>query len=227
VWSLSRRLGMITIGQAPREDLEDQVAPYLPPDVELYQVGALDDVSPRELAALAPRAGEDVYVTRLRDGPSVVLARRRLIPLVRAAVRRVEEAGVAPAVLMCTGRFPPLTERSVLLEPDRVVGRLVDALRPRRLGVLVPLPEQVGQLDGKWRRRGRALNVQAASPYDPGSGALDDAARALAAWEPDLVVMDCMGYTDAHRRRVRRHVGCPVVLSVSAVAAVAAQLLAN
>jgi len=63
-----------------------------------------------------------------------------------------------------------------------------------------------------------------ASPYSPSAeDRLDDAARELAA--TDFIVMHCMGYTDAMRRRVARVSGRPVLLARRLVAGAVTQLL--
>jgi protein AroM len=48
----------------------------------------------------------------------------------------------------------------------------------------------------------------------------------MAARRPDLVVLDCMGYTQADKERIRRVAGCRAVLAVSVAARALQELLA-
>ena len=58
-------VGMITIGQSPRSDVVPDMVEILGPGVEIRERGALDGLSPREIAALAPAPDDDLLVTRL------------------------------------------------------------------------------------------------------------------------------------------------------------------
>jgi protein AroM len=62
----------------------------------------------------------------------------------------------------------------------------------------------------------------------PGSNdeAVDAAAREMAALSPDLVVMDCMGYTSTNKARVRQAYSGPVILAIAAAARVIEELTA-
>jgi protein AroM len=68
------------------------------------------------------------------------------------------------------------------------------------------------------------LTVVAASPYgDPSE--LDEATGKLKKEAPEVVVMDCMGYTMKMQDRVREQTGAPVVLARSIVARVVREMI--
>src|SRR5256885_7938966 len=71
------RVGMVTIGQAPRVDVVPAMADVLGPDVEIIERGALDGLGGDEIAQLAPESDDEVLVTRLTDGSSVFVGKRR------------------------------------------------------------------------------------------------------------------------------------------------------
>ena len=220
----TRLLGLVTIGQAPRDDVLPQILPFLPPDLPIRQAGALDDLTPEQIARLAPRPGEYILHTRLRDGTSVTVARERLLPLLQAQLDRLAAEGANPIILLCTGEFPTLTCPVVLIEPDRLVLGVVSGLRPQRLGVLLPLPNQIDEVREKWAAVGSELTFAAASPYADLS-AVAAAAEELGRYPPDLIVMDCIGYTPAHKRLVVEATGRPVILSSAIVGRIAGELL--
>lgn len=192
--------------------------------VTVVEAGALDGLAPDEVAGLAPAPGEPVLVTRLRDGSSVRVAHRlvlpRLVRQVEALARRVDAV-----LLLCTGSFPPFHVDCPVLYPDRLLQHFVGAVAPSgHLGVVTPDEGQVEEQAGRWSRVAARVTVRAASPYgDPSR--LVEAARSLAALEVDLVVLDSVGYNLGAKRTVREVVGVPVVLPRTVLARAAAELL--
>jgi len=142
-------LGVVTIGQSPRADLTGELAAYLPAGTRVLERGALDDLTSSAIAALAPHADEDTLTSRLRGGESVVLDRRRLVPLLEGAVFALEREGAKLNLLVCTGTFPPIRHRQPLLDAERLlvsgVSAVVHGSGP--LGVVVPL---AGRHGGAW-----------------------------------------------------------------------------
>lgn len=64
--------------------------------------------------------------------------------------------------------------------------------------------------------------MAASSPYEELN--IEDTAKELKAKGVDLLVLDCMGYTEQHKRRVKSATDLPVILSRSIVARVAAEM---
>lgn len=212
-------IGLVTIGQAPRNDI---AATMLGTDHQqlALQTGALDLLGLDQIRQLAPRPGEPVLVTRLLDGSEVSLARPRLIPHLQSAVDRAAQSGATAICVLCTGSFDGLTSQRQLLFPDRVVRGVVDALLPEgAIGVMMPHSDQEAGMIEKWGTPQRRVVVDTVSPYQapvaPGS-----AGRRLESSGADLIVMDCMGYTRDMLTTVRDHVSVPVILSNSLVGAV-------
>ena len=219
-----RVLGLVTIGQSPRDDVLPQMTPVLPDDLGIRQMGALDDLNPGQINELAPGPEDYVLHTRLRDGSSVTIGRGPIVPLVQACIDQLEEGGANPILLLCTGEFPELRRQGLLIEPDRLLLSIVRGLGVRRLGVMVPLSSQVGEMTEKWDGIDVDVTWAAASPYAE-RDEVTPTARELSGQELDLVVMDCMGYTQVHKRTVSQATGRPVMLASSMVARVVGELL--
>jgi protein AroM len=220
------RIGMITIGQAPRVDVVPAMARLLGPEVEIVERGALDVHTREEIAALAPADGDQVLVTRLVDGTSVFVGKRHITSRVQRRIEEVEALGVAFTVLLCTGEFPALRAARPLLEPDKVVrGVLAGVSFPGRLGVLTPSVRHVEQTAVRWRAHGFDPVVAPLSPYDGhGDEGVEDAIAAFDRGRAGLVLMDCMGFQARTRDRIRAALGVPVVVANLLVARVAAEL---
>jgi protein AroM len=222
--SQGRVLGLVTIGQSPRDDVMPHITPFLPRDVELRHKGALDGLTHGQILRLGPGPDDYVLHTRLRDGSGVTIGREPIVPRVQACINELEAEGANPILLLCTGEFPELSSRGLLVEPDRLLLNVIRGLGARRLGVMVPLAAQIGELTGKWDSLGAEVAFVAASPYAD-QARVARAAEELAGRELDPVVMDCIGYTQAHKRTVRQATRRPVMLASSTVARVVGELL--
>ncbi|MFQ5855881.1 MAG: AroM family protein [Anaerolineae bacterium] len=217
-------LGIVTLGQAPRSDVVPQMRRYLPTGTRILEAGALDGLTVHEVREFRPRPGEYVLTTRMANGESVVVSKERLMPRLRAAFQRVLQHGADTVLLLCTGEFPELSGQALVVEPDRMLRHFVLAFRPQRLGVLIPLPEQVEEARARWSEVTPELAVAPASPYgDPNR--IPQAALELLDQEPELIIMDCMGFQEEHRQAVKTVTGAPTVLANAAISRLLAEVL--
>lgn len=224
VMSCAPRLGVVTIGQSPRTDMVPEMARWLG-EAKIVERGALDGLSPAEISALRPVTSDYTLVTRLRDGTSAVVAKRHIVPRIQQAIDDLERTGVDATVLVCTGTFPPFSHHRPLLFAERLLVEGVRAVAGgSRLGVICPLSAQEGLTREKWEPVAGEVYVASASPYD-NPGALEAAARVLKDAGVDYVVLDCMGYTQAMKEKVRLATGVPVLLARSIVARLVAEVL--
>ena len=221
---MKMRLGIITIGQAPRVDVVPEMAEVLGPSVEIMERGALDGLSPAEIAGLAPTEGDEILVTRLADGGSVFVAKRAITPRVQRKIDELEAMGVAMTLVLCTGTFRGLTATRPLVEPDKVLAGVLRGVRfSGRLGVVAPSERHVAQTGARWTGYGFDPAVVSVSPYRE-SESLGAAAEVLRAAGVGLVLLDCMGFRREAREDLRRAVDVPVIVANLVVARVIAEL---
>lgn len=211
------RLGLVTIGQAPRADLSEDLHALLPAEAEVTEHGALDGLTGAEIAALAPRPGESALTSRLRDGGSAVFGHDQAVPLVEQAVGRAEASGADATLLLCSGEFPAVRHGRPLFLTERLAhdatASLLRGLGSDRLGIVRPLPEQTAEALPQWGHSigVRPVAVSAASPYTGTREEIASAAREVARTS-DLVVLDCIGFDEEMRRAaVAAGDGTPVV----------------
>ena len=205
-------LGCVTIGQAPRDDIVSSMLPGTTQGV--VQAGALDELTMDEIRALHPTHDEHPLVSRLRTGEQVRLSKMRLLRHLQAALNRVEGEGATVTCVLCTGAFPGLTAQGRLVFPDQLLRSVVDVLLPAgTLGVLMPDVGQAELMRSKWEKVDRELLLATASPYIDGDSDFASAADALRSGQPELIVMDCMGYTRAMQGWVGAGGNVPVMLS--------------
>src|SRR5206468_8993760 len=87
-------VGLVTIGQSPRVDVVPDMAAILGSGVTVRERGALDGLGRAEIAALAPRHGDDILVTGLADGTAAFVAKPHIVTRVPAVIVGPARAGV-------------------------------------------------------------------------------------------------------------------------------------
>src|SRR5438034_10613382 len=97
------RVGLVTIGQAPRVDVVPEMAELMRPGIEILERGALDGLSRPEIERLAPEGDNEILVTRLSDGHSVFVGKEKITPLVQRRIDELEADGATMSVVLCTG----------------------------------------------------------------------------------------------------------------------------
>ena len=208
-----RTLGIVTIGQSPRDDMREEIRAAAGAPLRIVEAGALDRLDGRGIAALRPQGPDDVLVTRLRDGSQVTIGEAAVVPWLEGAIADVEKAGADVTLVVCTGSFPPLRHTRPLLFAGPLLTAGVAALaRGMRVDIFCPDPRQVDITRAKWRAAGVVpVSVHAASPYVDAGRAVREAAGEVAAGEADVIVLDCMGYTEAMAAAVAAQTGIAAV----------------
>ena len=213
------------IGQTPRTDVIPEISAILG-DVEVREAGALDGLSRAEIAGLVLQCGDYVLVTRLADGSSVQVAERHIMPRVAAKIKEHFDAGVPLVLLLCTGEFPEFPEGGLLVRPQRVLFHVVRAVAEgKRLGILTPSADQVPQSEERWRQLGGAVKSVPASPYVDAEAAVERASRELGEWGAELLILDCIGYSESMRRAAGAVAGAPAVSGRGMTARVIRELI--
>lgn len=218
-----KKIGLITIGQSPRADVLPEIREVLEgTKIEITECGALDRLSREEIAALAPKRGEYVLVTRLRDGSEVIVSRERILPLMQKCVDTLEPE-VDVLGLLCTGEFPELKSRKLLIEPSGLLLKVVESLKVSKLGIVVPNPAQIDLTKRKWGGVALDLVVISVSPYSETVDSLAKAAEELR--DRDLIVLDCVGFSTQAKKAVAAASGKPVIIPRTLMARVLRELV--
>jgi len=222
VGAVQLKIGMITVGQSPRDDVVGEIGEILG-QVEIVERGCLDELTNEQIESLKPGEGEPFLVTKLRDGSSGQVSKEKTMQLLQKCVKELEKEDVSSIVLLCTGDFPNLESKKPLIQPGKLIRGLIEAMltTEEKLGIIVPHSEQEGQTQKKWSH----LNpvVEAASPYD-NSARIQEAAKKLRAENVDLTVLDCIGYTIQMKQTVKEITGKPVILARTLLARVLREL---
>lgn len=215
------RIAFVTVGQSPRDDVLPEILSSLHGQAEVTEFGALDGLQNEEIEALAPVNGERRLCTRLRSGRQVITSKNKTALRLNSIFGELEQKDFNIIVLLCTGYFKNVHCKGLFVESQRLVDNFVAALAfgGKSVGVMVPLAEQIEE-EGAPVTYERA-KVACASPYS--GDRLREAGGELS--ETDIIVMHCMGYSEAMRQTVAEASGKPVILARRVVAAGIDQLI--
>lgn len=221
-------IAMITVGQAPRDDLVPHMEAVFSRKVDVWQAGVLDGLSGEAMAELWPDPGEVGIVARLLDGSNTLLSHTKILPRVQALVDRAVARRASPIVVLCGADWSTLRSPTLIVNPGKVFPAIISALASGwRLGVIKPSAGQILQAQRQFAERGIDAVVTAASPYT-GEQRLRDvrtAAGQLRAAAIDLVWMSCVGMDEAMRTIVQEVTGKPVILARTILARVIDEFL--
>ena len=217
-----RRLGVVTIGQSPRDDVVPELRALLPKNVIVVETGALDGLSKEEIPP--PQAPERTLVTRLSDGTELQVDKAFVHGRLEAAVRSLETR-VDLIAYLCSGDLPEFPARVPILIPHRLLEGYLKAIRfPGPIGVLVPAPAQVKPALEELESWGVPALGQAVSPYSQASR-VGEAARRLASEGAAAILLHCFGFDLAMRKEAAHASRLPVISVRSLLARALCELL--
>jgi len=219
------KIGMVTIGQSPRNDLISEIRGILG-RLEIVERGCLDELTKEHMESLEPKEREPFLVTLLRDGSSVQVSREKAISLLQQRIKELEDEDVTLIVVLCTGDFPNFKSKKLIIEPGKLIHKIVQGMltKEKKLGVIIPSSEQIEQTKKKWIDLNPVVAV--ASPYENPEKVVE-AAKRLQAKNVDLTVLDCIGYTRQMKQKVKEITGKPVILTRTILARVSRELSEN
>lgn len=219
-----KQIGMLTIGQSPRDDILPAMIEILGDGYEVVEAGALDDLTLEEIRQIEFRPDDLILVSRMRDGTEIKITKRLILPLMQKRIHELEERGVRLTVIMCTGKFPQFESKGIIVTPKEILkGVLKGALKRGRLGVVYPAEEQTQMAQSEFRREGIEIYADHFSPYE-GDGELGHLAERLAEQDLDLILLNCFGFSNKVKQAVAKKTGKPVIQSNVLVAWVLKEL---
>jgi protein AroM len=156
----------------------------------------------------------------------VQVAEKFITPRIIEKINAHFRNGLSLVLLLCTGEFPDFQAGGFLVRPQRLLFDAVKALAAgRSLGLLIPSPDQAEQSRKRWGELGGEVKVVPSSPYVNGLESARRAAREIGEWGAELVILDCIGYTQEMQAAVREITGRPAILGRGLAARTVKELL--
>jgi protein AroM len=219
-----KKIGMLTIGQSPRDDILPGLKEILGRGVEIVEVGALDGKTMEDVNKIPLKVEDYILVSRMKDGKEIKITKKYILPLMQEKLDLLESQGIRLTVIMCTGRFPKFQSKGLVVTPMEILkGVLEGCLKEGRLGVVYPTAEQIKMGETEWSRPGVKVYADTVSPYEPID--VEDLCDRLAKQNLDLILLNCFGFPTELRRKIVAKTGKPVIQANTMVAHVLAELL--
>jgi protein AroM len=205
------KIGMVTIGQAPRDDVVSDMRKFIPSGVEIIQKGALDGLTLSEVRRLDPKGTDDnLLITRMRDGTEVGIGESHILSRMQEKISELNREGVDLITLLCGGVFPDFESKKMMILPYKLISGVFSSLSiSGRLGVLFPNEDQFEYAKEYFVNIGFSPEFVPASPYGD-TGNILEAARRLTGDDIDAIVLWCFGYTLVHKKEVQNVTKKPV-----------------
>lgn len=224
---MKKKLGCITIGQSPRDDVVPEMVPYLGDNVEIIQAGALDGLTYEEILNFKFEEDDFILISKLRDGRSVKFTEKQILPRLQKCIDKVEKEGADIILFLCTGTFPDVFKSSKpILFPQKILHGVVPGIVDKgKLAVVIPDKDQVNQSYEQWKESGVEAMVVNASPYGEKEELFRSIEKLKDAEDVDIIVLDCIGYNQEMKNKVSKGTNKPVILSRTMVARVIGEIL--
>jgi protein AroM len=208
---LKLKIGLLTIGQSPREDILPELIPFLSPHLEIVEVGLLDGLNFEEIEDLKPEITESQLVSRLNDGNQVQLSEGKICKLLPSTIHRmVTERKVNAVGILCTHNFLKSDFSCPIIYPFDYLKFLVNfILKIKNLGVIIPSNDQIKMTENKWEAE--KIVVEAKSPYNK-SNSWRRIIQPFVKEKVEAIVLDCIGYKIMDKQTIQKLIPVPVLL---------------
>ncbi|WP_170917352.1 AroM family protein [Maledivibacter halophilus] len=210
-----KKIGVITIGQSPRNDLIPEIEKYINNDVQIVEYGILDDYTYEEaIRKFEPVKGKNVLVSRMREGTQIEMNEDIVCEELQKNIYKVEKDGISTILLLCTGKFPQFNHKALLITPFSIIHSIVKSISGKeKVGIIIPDSSQIRQCNSWWKDSDINVVIETASPYNYSKAGMKKAAMELKKQSVSMIVMDCMGYTIEMKKTVQDITKGPVILS--------------
>lgn len=212
-----RKLGLLTLGQSPREDVTPTLRSIIGSSVQIIERGGLDGLSGSGLNTVMAKEGEAQIETRLLSGAAIALSRAALLPRLIAAGEQLSRE-CDTILLLCSGEFSALADACpALIQPIHILRGAIHAVaRNRLLGIIGP-ESDLNEAPSQWAPYAANVLCSPASPYEPIEVAVN-AGRDLVELGAEVIFMDDMGFSEKHRTAVSHAIHCPVLCAATLTA---------
>ncbi len=206
-------LGVLTIGQSPRDDIVPVLRHFLPPGTSIVERGCLDDLTAVEVDRLVPIDDRDAIETRLRSGDSVIVSKAALEPMLANCLIDLPK----PILFLCSSVFDAMRNQSGVIQPNEIILPVMRHIAAgQTLGVVGPASDLPRQPD-YWHPHAPNARFAAGSPTDD-VDELIEAALLLRGQGCTMLFLDCMGFSEDQRHAIREATDLPTVAATTLLA---------
>jgi len=222
------RIGVV-LPYRKTDELVEFVESHLSLPTQLEIVGAQDGLSDEDLLELSQGIPPGAYLEVLADGSTVYLTHDCVAENFGRQASRLLETGCDAVMICCTMDYPELDSLDRVITPMTVLKSAALAVMPDggTLGVVQPIEESKDFEIQRWQafcsQHDLGLVSVVAAPEVPGAEEeseeqMVEAVSRLVDQGAQAIVLDCMAFTDEHRRLIAEATGKPTLRPMSLTA---------
>lgn len=200
------KIAVLTIGQAPRDDIRETYDVFFKDDASVVQHGLLDGLSATKIEQNYGVDAETVriLVSRLHSGDSVKMDHTKVERGLVGKIHSLDQTGFDHVLLLCTAKFPKLqTFEPLLIEPETIIPVLFESLiHDQKAAIVIPLADQARAQEIKWTQ---SFQYFGCSPYTEPAAAFVELGATLTQEGIRIVLLDCMGYNASIKRSIQEN----------------------
>lgn len=216
-------------------ELAEFVEENLSLNAKLRFGGAQDGMTDDQLRELGKGISPNTYSETLEDGNTVFMTRKTAVAGMRKQAGELLAGGCDVVMVCCTLPWPELDDLASVVTPSAVLKNCIVSIAPKAgtIGILQPIREAMEDEIQQWLALGKEHSLEVvsefAAPRVPGKStestedSFEQAAQSLASKGADVIVLDCMAYTESHRALAARASGKPTLRAMSLTASVIEQ----
>ncbi|MFQ9997600.1 MAG: AroM family protein [Anaerococcus obesiensis] len=219
-----KKLLVITVGQAPRDDIMEEMYPYLK-NFEVIQKGALDGLTKEYIEEnLKGKKDDYLLVSKLTNGDHVKFSEEKIIGRIQKIIDEYDKK-VSYILILCTGHFNhKFNSKHEIIYPQNILKAVIKLiLGKNHLMVINPSKDQIDQSKLFWSKHLENVDYYA-SPYKKDVKEFDQAIAYIKEKNPDLILLDCMGYRTKMKEYIKEKTGKSVILSNNLLGKVISEL---
>ena len=220
-----KKLLVITVGEAPRDEIMEEMYPYLK-NFEVIQKGALDGLTKEYIEKnLKGEKGDYLLVSKLTNGEYVKFAEEKIIGRIQKIIDEYDKK-ISYILILCTGHFNhKFNSKHEIIYPQNILKAVIKPiLGKNHLMVINPSKDQIDQSKLFWSKQVENVDYYYASPYKKDVKEFDQAIAYIKEKNPDLVLLDCMGYRTKMKNYIKEKTGKSVILSNNLLGKVISEL---
>ena len=199
------------------EDTAEFIRQHLKTDAQLNISGALDGLDDNQLREMAADPIATGVPVELEDGSWLYVDHHQIDRQARVRIDQLQADGNKTLMMCCTLPWPSLEALPGVICPSRVLEANALALLPKggTLGVVQPDDNTKDEEIKHWRALDVPVVTTTISPHENSLDELGAATQGLVEQGADLIVLDCLAFTEEHWQRVREVAAKPVLLPMS------------
>jgi len=201
-------------------------------EVEIVLSSIIPERTEKAIEPFLPDKEDRVLMFVLEDGTHTTISIDKLVPAIEKRLIEMKDK-FDLVFLACGGDFPRLVSPLLFVQPNIILRNMISGmLFPHtRVGIITPDQQQVSHVRNSWlgyiADRGMSED-QLYVDWAPPSQDLDieKCASRLAEKNVDLVVVECLGYKERHRKIIEQELkNKPVILVRTVMANLIKELL--